>query len=168
MNGIKQKRSTMDITALTREDWNNLSDLMKKARRLSEANEFESDAAERLIAQGVSNHTQLARRIKSARNQRDRFFDANLFSEPVWDMLLTLYIADTEGYRMGISDVSEACNIPSTTGLRWIGRLQELDLVQRYRHPTDGRIIFLALTPAGFSRMTALLDAIARRLYADG
>src|SRR5437762_3206264 len=39
------------------------------------------------------------RAILRARRSRDRFFDASLFADPAWDMLLELYLAELLGER---------------------------------------------------------------------
>ena len=160
-----KKRIPVDVTALSSDDWSALNDLLQKAARRASQEAIGLGGRERLVTPFNARHTLLARRLKGTRNQRDRFFDGNLFSEPAWDILLTLFIADTEGYRMAMGEVADACNIPLTTSLRWYSRLQDLDLIQRWPNRTNNRIVYLSLSPAGFARMTALLDAVSRNVF---
>jgi len=164
MNGASRKRMPLDVTALSSDDWGMLADLIKRAKRDVEPAPVDAKKIESQQYHGASHLTALARQIKGSRNQRDRFFDANLFGEPVWDILLTLFIADTEGYRMSVGEVIDASHVPSTTALRWIARLRDIDVLLRYPSPSDKRTIYLSLTQAGFARMTTLLQAMSDRL----
>lgn len=164
MNSFSRKRVPLDVTALSSEDWGMLADLINRAKRDGGPATLNVEGYEEQRNFGTSNLTRLARQIKGSRNQRDRFFDANLFGEPAWDILLTLFIADTEGYRMSVSEVIDASNVPSTTALRWIGRMIDTDIVFRYPSRTDKRTIYVSLTKAGFARMSSLLDTIGDRV----
>jgi DNA-binding MarR family transcriptional regulator len=167
MKSSSRKRTLFDVTSLHSEDWELLSALLKRAKQKESEELVAITGRDSAQYHGPSSLTKLARQIKSSRNQRDRFFDSNLFGEPVWDILLTLFIADTEGYRMGVTEVTEASNVPSTTALRWLGRLQDVDLVLRYPSPSDKRTIYLTLSQAGFARMEALLKSISDRMFSS-
>jgi DNA-binding MarR family transcriptional regulator len=51
--------------------------------------------------------------------------------------------------RLSISAVTRRLKEPDSTVLRWISKLEELELVTRTPSLHDGRIIYLALTEAG-------------------
>lgn len=97
--------------------------------------------------------------LYSARRRRDRAFGAyaDLLGEPVWDMLLDMYIAHCGGRAESVTSVALAGCAPITTGLRWIYALEERRLIERVPDQTDRRRSFLRLTPAGVSLMEAAL-----------
>lgn len=104
-----------------------------------------------------------AKCLRAMRGDRSRLFDSTLFGEPSWDILLALFIADREGVRVNISTACQESGVPETTGLRWVNRLCELDLVRKRRHPTDMRVHFLELTAYAAVRMEELLDSSAEQ-----
>jgi DNA-binding MarR family transcriptional regulator len=104
---------------------------------------------------------QLSCRLYSARNKRRHFFDKNLFSDPVWDMLLALHCAASKGQDTTISSIARAGDGPYSTGLRWLAVLQDQGLVQRTAHPADGRSSFVALTELGRTSMEHYLQRIS-------
>ncbi len=108
----------------------------------------------------------LAKRLKKSRNVRNSMLTADLFGEPGWDILLALYIADCEQYRLKVSDVLVESNVPSTTGLRWIETLVQNGMAARKRHAFDARITYIELTTCGKSQMTECLYAISVQHFA--
>lgn len=108
----------------------------------------------------VPNHQSLSRLAKSIRLlRRDRtsLLPAELFGEASWDILLSLYVAEREGFRMTVSAVCEESGVPETTALRWIERLRQLELVSKRRHPADGRVCYVEFTSDGLARTEELL-----------
>lgn len=90
------------------------------------------------------------------RRRRDTVFEGlNLFSEPAWDILLSLRIAQGKGRRETVGSVSIAAACPLTTASRHVGELVKLGLVAREEDATDARRIHLSLT----ERCDELLDA---------
>ena len=102
----------------------------------------------------------LAKRIIRARHQRSRFLPSKLFSDPAWDILLALYAAEIGQRRITVGQVCEAANIPATTGLRWLGTLEEMDLVARKADPLDARRFFVSLTGKGREAMSEYLQSM--------
>lgn len=94
------------------------------------------------------------RRVIRARRARETFFDSSLFSDPAWDMLLELHVAQIAQKRISISALSKVSGVPTTTGLRWAGTLEEHGLVNRRDDPLDGRRVFIELTEKGQQAMT--------------
>lgn len=89
------------------------------------------------------------RSILGARRSRERFFDAELFADPAWDILLELYAAELGQQYLSVTSVCIGAAVPSTTALRWIGLLEKKRLIQRRADALDGRRVFLMLTEAG-------------------
>lgn len=88
----------------------------------------------------------LVRRILRQRQLRARFFDAELFADPAWDMLLDLTAARAEHMRVSVTSLCIASAVPPTTALRWIAQMTEAGLFRRVEDDTDRRRAFIALT----------------------
>jgi DNA-binding MarR family transcriptional regulator len=114
----------------------------------------------RLVESQKANPSQLlllAKRIREIREKRSEFLEPEIFGEPGWDILLSLYIAAREGYRMKISAVCNESGVPDTTAIRWLESLRELGLVDKRRNPLDARSSFVELTAETLERMDRLL-----------
>lgn len=94
-----------------------------------------------------------------ARRARSSLFDANLFADPAWDILLDLYLANEEQRRVCVSSACIAAAVPSTTALRWITRLETCGLVEREPDRSDARRSFLRLAGSAHHALTAWIDA---------
>jgi hypothetical protein len=88
----------------------------------------------------------LIRRIIRQRQLRARFFDADLFADPAWDMLLDLTAARVEHTRVSITSLCIASGVPPTTALRWISQMIEAGLFERMEDEADRRRAFITLT----------------------
>lgn len=88
----------------------------------------------------------LVRRIIRQRQLRARFFEADLFADPAWDMLLDLTAARVEHTRVSVTSLCIASGVPPTTALRWIGQMTESGLLMRVEDETDRRRAFITLT----------------------
>jgi hypothetical protein len=102
----------------------------------------------------------IATSIYRTRQQRARYFDAALFGEPAWDMLLDLFIARVRGARVSTTSLCLAAKVPQATGLRWVGELVKAGLARRYRAPDDARLKLVEISNEGFRLM--------RRCVGDG
>lgn len=89
---------------------------------------------------------QFIRRIIRQRQLRAHFFDAALFADPAWDMLLDLSAARAENKQVSVTSLCIASGVPPTTALRWIGQLTAAGLIERIEDETDRRRAFLALS----------------------
>lgn len=101
----------------------------------------------------------LIRRIIKLRQKRLRHFDASLFADPAWDMLLDLSAAREEHTRVSVTSLCIASGVPPTTALRWIGQMIDSGLLIRTEDSLDKRRAFMTLTDRA-------ADAIAR-YFAD-
>jgi len=85
--------------------------------------------------------------VLRARRLRSRFFPADLFADPAWDMLLDLLHAELVHNRVSVSSLCSAAAVPPTTALRWLNTLVKHNLVLRRNDPHDGRRVFVELAP---------------------
>ncbi|MCW3838341.1 winged helix DNA-binding protein [Sphingomonas canadensis] len=109
-----------------------------------------------------------ARHLFNERRRRDEALGADLFQDPVWDLMLELYAAAGEGERVGINRATLASGVPATTALRYIKMLTKRGLVVREQCQEDSRRVFVRLTDRAMLKMTELLSRIANeRLTAD-
>ena len=98
---------------------------------------------------------QLVRQIIRQRQARARFFDAALFADPAWDILLDLTAAHAEGARVSVTSLCIAAGVPPTTALRWITQMTESGLLQRMEDDVDRRRAFIGLAPRAAEAMIA-------------
>ena len=117
------------------------------------------------VAPTTADLLSLAERITSIRSARKEILPSTLFGEPGWDMMLALYVASKKGQRLTITNVCDASDAPSTTALRWLDRLVELDMVRRLPHATDLRVIFIELAPGAGELLETFLSHSWSALY---
>ncbi len=99
----------------------------------------------------------LVRRLIRLRRDRDRFFPAEVFADPAWDMLLDLIAARMEGRSVPVSSLCIAAAVPTTTALRWVRSLSEAGLFQRNVDPVDARRSYVTLSTIAADAMLAWL-----------
>ena len=95
------------------------------------------------------------RRMIRHRQARARHFDAELFADPAWDILLDLAAARSERSQVSVTSLCIAAGVPATTALRWIGQMVDADLLIRVSDPHDRRRAYIALADR-------TVDAMAR------
>ncbi|WP_265570293.1 MarR family winged helix-turn-helix transcriptional regulator [Sphingomicrobium nitratireducens] len=87
------------------------------------------------------------RRAIKLRRLREKHFDAELFADPAWDMLLDLLAAEIAQHRVPVSALCTAAAVPPTTALRWMKTMADNGLFVRRADPHDGRRVFVELAP---------------------
>ncbi len=99
--------------------------------------------------------TKIAKALYRARRQRERYFGAlaDAFSEPAWDLMLDLFIAQREGRRVSVTSAAIAANVPPTTALRWIAHLEEQGILSREPDASDRRRTWLRLEEVTYRQM---------------
>jgi DNA-binding MarR family transcriptional regulator len=113
-----------------------------------------TEAAIKARQAGVGDFTAFeVRQYLRARRLREALFPDGLFADPAWDILLDLYASEVEGQSVVISSACVAACVPPTTALRWLGRLEELDLICRADDPCDHRRSFVRLTEPAKSKI---------------
>ncbi len=95
------------------------------------------------------------------RRLRERFFEADLFADPAWDILLDLYAAYLEGGRVCVSSLCYAAAVPPTTALRWIGSMCDSGLLERHADAHDKRRHFIHLTDRAIVGMNGYFLTLA-------
>lgn len=100
------------------------------------------------------------RSIIQARQVRARFFDAELFADPAWDILLGLAAAKSERRRVSVTSLCIAAGVPATTGLRWISQMVDAGLLVRIPDPHDLRRAHIALDDTTADAMAHYFEAI--------
>lgn len=88
----------------------------------------------------------VASAILKDRRRRSRIFNAGMFGEPAWEILLTLFVNDSSGLRLTVGGLSKSTERAHTTTLRWLGYLRDQKLVFREENPGDARTEFVRLT----------------------
>ena len=104
----------------------------------------------------------LIRRIIRQRQLRARFFDAALFADPAWDMLLDLAAARAEDKQVSVTSLCIASGVPPTTALRWIGQLTAAGLLERVEDETDRRRVFITLSDDAAEAMARYFAELGR------
>lgn len=123
--------------------------VMASHRKLSEDAEVLANCADR--------SARFVRQVIAARAARRRHFDADLFADPAWDILLELYALSCEQQRTSVSKLCISAGVPATTALRWIEKLDADGLVTRQDDPLDGRRVWVALSDKGTTAMKGYL-----------
>jgi len=117
---------------------------------------------------GVDNEAkqQLATKLLRLRRQRSSVFDADLFGEPAWDMLLELYLADLRHVRHSVSGLCKLSGAPTSTAVRWLAKMEAAGLLTREGDPHDARRLWVVMTHGGYTRIDTLLDQFQKLLSA--
>jgi predicted transcriptional regulator len=100
----------------------------------------------------------IARHIYRSRRGRAEFFNAELFADPAWDILLDLFIAELCGKHVSTTRLCLAAAVPATTAHRYVAHLESVGLVTRANCETDGRVQLRSMTPKGFRLMRNYLE----------
>lgn len=73
----------------------------------------------------------LAIRMDSIMRLRRTMIDKRMLGEPGWDVLLSLYVRDSDQRRVGTTELSRIIDAPLTTCLRWLDYLEQEELIRR-------------------------------------
>ena len=113
-------------------------------------------------ASGGRSRLQVALGLLKDRRERHKFFSPALFGEPVWDILLDLYVRGASNQPTSVTSACIASGVPATTALRYIRLLERQGLVARRADAADARRNFLELSPRGQALLDHYLDEISR------
>lgn len=104
---------------------------------------------------------QLAFNIEMRRLHKAHFSSSQL-SGPIWDMMLDMMLADSNGRELSASDLATGAGVPLSSGLRMIAALERLGLATRSIDDRDRRRSIVRLTDAGTERMASYFDKIGK------
>ena len=111
---------------------------------------------------------ELARHYYNVRTLRERYLPEELLGEPLWDMLLDLFICHVERRKISVTSACLASRAPPTSALRYVKLLEEVGLVEREASSSDRRSAHLHLSTEGVQCMENLMRDLegldARRL----
>lgn len=113
---------------------------------------------------GFAAYEPLLEKIIKARAVRANHLPGELFSDPAWDSLLRVALAEAQQRRVTIMGLCSAIDAPATTVSRWLRHLADRGLLIRRDAPTDARIKYIELSPAGTRLLRACLDDIQEQL----
>lgn len=102
----------------------------------------------------------MVRQAIANRQARARFFDAELFGDPAWDMLLDLTAAHGEGAQVSVTSLCIAAAVPATTALRWLTQMVESGIFVRVPDPADKRRAFIALSDRSLAAMAGYFASL--------
>ncbi|EDL48861.1 MarR family transcriptional regulator [Erythrobacter sp. SD-21] len=100
------------------------------------------------------------RNLIRSRRVRAQFFDAELFADPAWDILLDLAAARAERRQVSVTSLCIAAGVPATTALRWISQMVDAELLIRIPDPHDRRRAHIALSDETADRMARYFAAV--------
>ncbi len=110
-----------------------------------------------------SDPVEVARFLYRGRAERAGYFNAELLGEPAWDMLLDLFIARSTGKEISTTSLCHAARVAQTTGLRWIGFLEDAGLVERIADENDRRVTNVRMSAEAAKRMRNFLKRYSAR-----
>ena len=123
------------------------------ARRLMED-------AERGAAVHDADLAGIARQTLAGRRQRDRYFDPMVFSNPAWDMLLSIYVASAEGRVQSVLDCCAAAPVAQGVALRWLAYLKQEEMVIETRDAGQSRQTHIRLSDQMHLTISAYLGSL--------
>jgi hypothetical protein len=127
---------------------------MTQSNAAVRANECDNSAA---LASALAD---LAHRLLAERARRAQYFATDIFAEAGWNIMLDLYIARHRQRRVTVSDACLGSGAPHATANRWLQKLVEAGLVVRDSDKTDGRRVFVDLTPDAYANMQSYLLSV--------
>ena len=104
---------------------------------------------------------QQVRALARDRRVREKFFPADLFADPAWDILLDLFQAELSQLRVTVSSLCAAAYVPPTTALRWIKMMTAQGFLVRRPDPHDSRRVFVELSDRSSTAMRRYFSEIS-------
>ncbi len=116
---------------------------------------------ERGAGSSLADRLRLIDALVAARRHRTKYFDHDLFFDPVWSILIDLYRAELTGQQLCVSSVCYGSGVAETTALRYIRVLEFRGLVERMPDPRDRRRSFLGLNRAAFEKLDTYFSDVS-------
>lgn len=108
--------------------------------------------------------SKVAAELLRMRQARADVFDADMFSEPGWNILLDLFVCMCRAQNCSVSDLCVASGAPATTALRWLAKLDSMGLIARTNDGEDRRRCLVFLSPRGRQKMIDYLSRVENTL----
>lgn len=137
-----------------------MTQIPARAERIERQTRKIIEDAERAVALHSADLTEFARLILAGRKQRDRYFDPMLFSNPAWDILLNLYVAEAEGRPVTVLESCLASTVPQGVAVRWLGYLKQEEMVIEISDPVRPRQTVIRLSPQTRMAVSSYLGSL--------
>lgn len=105
----------------------------------------------------------LARLILWGRGLLEREVAKDLFADPAFNILLTLYVSRAEDRDVSTSAACTASGVPTTTALRWINALARRGMIHKRSLASDRRFTYLELSDKTGTALDRFFDLILDR-----
>ena len=107
----------------------------------------------------IPSHLLVAAKLLGDLRQKQEAFlgRPGLFSDPGWDILLSILIDEGSGRPSYVKSVTIAAGLPDTTGLEWIRRLELHGLIISKADAADRRRRLLSLSIKGRNGLLGVL-----------
>jgi DNA-binding MarR family transcriptional regulator len=89
--------------------------------------------------------------VLCSRRLRSSLFGSKLFSDPAWDIVLTLYLAELRHEPISTPQLAEAIDLPAATARRWLAALANDGLLRQGPKGADADRAGVELSDAGSS-----------------
>lgn len=99
--------------------------------------------------------------ILEARFRREELFP-NLFSDPAWDILLRVFLAEITQQRASVTVLAMDTRVPLTTALRWIDVMVKEGMLIRHTDQRDRRRTFIELRSETSSKLRDYFQGLER------
>jgi hypothetical protein len=112
------------------------------------------------VQNGLRDRLTTARAWLRANKLLGATFEAALIGDPALSILLDLYIGQFEGRETTLSNLCTAVDIPSSTMLRYVRHLRDMDLIEKHDHIIDDWTADIRLTLPGIEKVNSALDGV--------
>lgn len=143
---IEYELASLDIAEADR------AEIMREVR--VKAAQSVADRERRDLAINVA----LARKIHRSRLRANDLIGARILCDPKFEMLLEMFVNHHEGRKLCIGDLCLSANVPQTTGLRHMEKLEAHGFLKRFADPLDGRRWWVEPTPRALDGISAVLN----------
>lgn len=144
--------------------FDNLSSLSSEVTRLiAQIDQVRQPAAEPTEEVSDAKVKQTVQNLILGRQKRAEYLPSELFSDPVWDILLDLTVAYVDGRPIPVSSACIASGAPISTALRRIRELTDIGMIKRWQDPDDARRDMVSLTEESMAKMRAYTLDLLRR-----
>lgn len=135
----------------------------KVARRLDELAVALGDSGRRPANDAVGVSHECVAKLIEARRSRARYLPADLFFDPVWDILLELFRAELASETAAYPSICAAAAISPSTAARYIKLLEKLRLIVRREEQEQSDRITVGLTPEAIGALRRYFIEVVQR-----